>query len=89
MTVHRQVGAVEEEFTAKTRDISEGGVFVLTSSMFTVGDEVLLEVQLPPVEDPATMGLSLTSRGTVVRLAGPGEQPGFAVQARFAIRDEF
>ena len=85
ISVRRLGAGIEKEVVATTRDISEGGVFVLTSSTFDIGDEVWVEVRLPRVRNAGLMGLRLSSLGKVIRLAASGEQGGFAVQATFTL----
>lgn len=79
---------VGKQVTGVTRDISEFGVFVTASPCLSVGNNVWVEVQLPRVGDAASTGLRLRATGTIVRLAGPNEQAGFAVQARFRLPGE-
>ena len=67
-----------------TRDISSGGVFVLTSDRLLSGTEVKLEVSLPAPRETSS-GASLMSQGRVVR----SEETGFAAAADTGFRMRF
>lgn len=77
-----------QELRGITRDLSAFGVFVIATAALQVGDEVSVEVQFPRLEQFVFAGVQLKASGKVVRLAGPKEAPGFAVQAQFALPDE-
>lgn len=66
-----------------SRDISAGGVFVMTSDRLLSGTEVKLEVNLPAPRETSS-GAFLMSQGRVVR----SEETGFAaaVDTGFRIR---
>ena len=67
-----------------TRDISSGGVFVLTSDRLLSGTAVKLEVSLPAPRETSS-GASLMSQGRVVR----SEETGFAAAADTGFRMRF
>lgn len=65
-----------------TRDISIGGLFVLSSLTLPLGTTLSLEISLPPVE-PGTPGLRLTFDGVVTRNVKSNVDAGFAVVGDF------
>jgi len=65
-----------------TRDISIGGLFVLSSLTLPLGTTISLEISLPPVE-PGTPGLRLTFDGAVTRNVKSNVDAGFAVAGDF------
>jgi hypothetical protein len=67
-----------------TRDISSGGVFVLTSDRLLSGTSVKLEVSLPAPRETSS-GASLMSQGRIVR----SEETGFAAAADTGFRMRF
>lgn len=67
-----------------TRDISSGGVFVLTSDRLSSGTAVKLEVSLPAPRETSSSA-SLMSEGRVVR----SEETGFAAAADTGFRMRF
>jgi hypothetical protein len=75
----------EREISGYTRDISRSGVFVDSQSCPTVGDEVQVEVRLAGLRVAGGFELRLRAAGRVVRLAGSGEESGFAAQAEFRL----
>ena len=73
-----------EAAKAKSRDISEGGVYVFTKTLPPLGSDIELIMRLP-VSQPGATPLALEMIGEVIRLetpAGRENQWGFAVCAR-------
>lgn len=73
-----------ETVKAKSRDISEGGAFVLTRTLPALGTSMELIMRLPGTQ-AGTAPLILEMTGEVIRLetpAGRENQWGFAVNAR-------
>lgn len=85
MSIRWNEASTERELVGLTRDIAESGVFVVSAETPALGDEIWLEVQLPDLNGVVGSGLRLSSRGKVVRLAGPGESSGFAARAKFIL----
>lgn len=85
MSIRWNEASSKRELVGLTRDIAESGVFVVSAETPAIGDEILLEVQLPDLNGVVGSGLRLSSTGKVVRLAGPGEASGFAAQAKFVL----
>jgi hypothetical protein len=79
-------GGSARQTQGSSRDISASGIFVVCSTLPAIGTEIQFEVQLPPVSE-GTRGMQLRSTGRVVRLAGPGEEPGFGARAELASAD--
>ena len=71
-----------ETSLGRARDISSGGIFILTTQFLPVGTPVYLDVTLPGIRNRE--GARLTTTGCVIR-TGSG---GFAVaaQTRFGLR---
>ncbi len=69
---------VQRQAAGFTRDISTGGIFVLSAESPPIGTGVSLEVALPPLED-ASRSWQLKASGKVVRV----EPNGFAGTADF------
>lgn len=76
-----------EAVRARSRDISEGGVFVLSKALPALGANMELIMRLPAAQG-ATAPLVLEMTGEVIRLETPSgreNQWGFAVCARRTI----
>jgi len=76
-----------EAVKARSRDISEGGVFVLCKTLPALGANMELIIRLPAAQG-ATAPLELEMTGEVIRLETPPgreNQWGFAVCARRTI----
>ncbi len=75
-------------FVARTKDVSEGGLFLKTPQRLARGERVDLRVSLPGAAAPASAGRderrrTVTASGRVVRLVGPEESdliPGAGVR---------
>jgi len=72
--------------TGFTRDISTGGVFVLSPIAPPVGTPVVLEVHLPPL-GASGPGLHVQSAGRVVRIDKSQAGAGFAATAHFGLHN--
>jgi c-di-GMP-binding flagellar brake protein YcgR len=80
-------GQQREAVRARSRDISEGGVFVLCKTLPALGANMELIIRLPAAQG-ATAPLVLEMAGEVIRLETPSgreNQWGFAVCARRTI----
>lgn len=65
-----------------TRDVSSGGVFILSSVPPAEGTPIDLEVLLPPLET-SSQELKLQCEGVVVRVEREAAPTGFAVRCNF------
>lgn len=80
-------GQQRETVRARSRDISEGGAFVLSKTLPSLGANMELTMRLPAAQG-GTAPLVLEMTGEVVRLETPSgreNQWGFAVCARRTI----
>lgn len=69
-----------------TRDVSTGGAYISCDRLYglEIGTQVRLEVVLPALDvnsEPA----QLCAEGSVARLSGPNEKPGFALQGALGL----
>jgi hypothetical protein len=73
-----------------TRDMSTGGVCVICDRPYAleVGMQIRLEVVLPAL-DPNNEPAQLCVEGSVTRVGGPNEKPGFALKGELAVATQF
>lgn len=72
-----------------TRNVSACGVFVVCEQSVSpqLGNEVAVELLLPPLNEGSGPNLRLAAVGRVARLNSMGEPTGFAVAASFGYEE--
>jgi hypothetical protein len=76
-------GGMKRQAGGFTRNVSSGGVFVVSAMSPPIGTGISLEVMLPPLED-ASPGWQLRASGKVVRV----ESDGFAGTTDFGQQED-
>jgi hypothetical protein len=71
----------------KTRNLSVGGMFIVSPECPPVSTVVRCEVNLPalPGSTEAMAPMNLAAVGRVIRTEGAGGQPGFALRHRVTV----
>jgi hypothetical protein len=69
-----------------TRDMSTVGAYIVSDRLYAlgVGMQIRLEVVLPAL-DPNTEPAQLCVEGSVARVSGHNEKPGFALQGELGV----